>query len=143
MGIFIGKHKRSTSWVGRFDPSNPEDMKDEKSFRVKLLNYKIFWKTLPRVKNGPQLFELLMSNLVERAEENENLKSEINNLNNEMITYQTEISQKQEQIKQFDIDKSELEFLRLNLEYSHKCRKSFFNVKGFSILFISAQICKS
>jgi len=55
---------------------NPEDMKDEKSFRVKLLNYKIFWKTLPRVKNGLQLFELLMSNLVERAEENENLKFE-------------------------------------------------------------------
>ena len=28
MGIFIGKHNRSTSWVGRFDPTNPEDMKE-------------------------------------------------------------------------------------------------------------------
>jgi len=26
MGIFIGKHNRSSSWVGRFDPSNPQDM---------------------------------------------------------------------------------------------------------------------
>ena len=28
MGIFIGKHKRSTSWVGRFDPTDPQDMKE-------------------------------------------------------------------------------------------------------------------
>ena len=26
MGIFIGKHNRSSSWVGRFDPTNPQDM---------------------------------------------------------------------------------------------------------------------
>ena len=28
MGIFIGKHNRSSSWVGRFDPKNPQDMKE-------------------------------------------------------------------------------------------------------------------
>ena len=28
MGIFIGKHNRSSSWIGRFDPKNPEDMKE-------------------------------------------------------------------------------------------------------------------
>ena len=26
MGIHIGKHKRSPSWIGRFDPQNPDDM---------------------------------------------------------------------------------------------------------------------
>ena len=26
MGIHIGKHNRSTSWIGRFDPQNPQDM---------------------------------------------------------------------------------------------------------------------
>ena len=26
MGIFIGKHNRSSSWIGRFDPANPQDM---------------------------------------------------------------------------------------------------------------------
>ena len=26
MGIFIGKHNRSPSWVGRFDPQNQDDM---------------------------------------------------------------------------------------------------------------------
>ncbi len=26
MGIHIGKHERSTSWIGRFDPKDPRDM---------------------------------------------------------------------------------------------------------------------
>jgi len=26
-----------------------------------------------------------------------------------------------------------LEFLRLNLDHGHKCRRSFFNSKGFSV----------
>ena len=25
MGIFIGKHNRSSSWIGRFDPKNPQE----------------------------------------------------------------------------------------------------------------------
>ena len=28
MGIFLGKHNRSSSWIGRVDPKNPEDMKE-------------------------------------------------------------------------------------------------------------------
>ena len=28
MGIFIGRHNRSSSWIGRFDPKNPQDMKE-------------------------------------------------------------------------------------------------------------------
>ena len=38
-----------------------------------------------------------------------------------------------ETISKFNIDTEELEFLRLNLEYGHKCRKSFFNNKGFTV----------
>jgi hypothetical protein len=26
MGIHIGQHNRTSSWVGRFDPKNPQDM---------------------------------------------------------------------------------------------------------------------
>jgi rod shape-determining protein MreC len=48
------------------------------------------------------------------------------NLNNEISTQEKTISQ-------FDIDKNELEFLRLNLDYGHKCRKSFFNNKGYIV----------
>ena len=34
MGIFIGKHKRSTSWVGRFDPTDPQDMKEYETVKA-------------------------------------------------------------------------------------------------------------
>ena len=51
-------------------------MKDEKSWRVKLLKYKIFWRTLPKPKTGPSPFEMLLYELVQRAEEDTNLKFE-------------------------------------------------------------------
>ena len=31
------------------------------------------------------------------------------------------------------MDTQELEFLKLNLEHGHKCRKSFFNSNGFNV----------
>ena len=66
-------------------------------------------------------------------EENENLKVKINDLNNDLINSQNIILNQNQTIKQFDIDKKELEFLKLNLDYSHKCRKSFFNNNGFVV----------
>jgi len=51
-------------------------MKDEKSFRVKLLKYGIYWVTLPRPRSGPSPFEMLMSALVKKAVENDNMKFE-------------------------------------------------------------------
>ena len=66
-------------------------------------------------------------------EENESLKNKIFDLNNEISGFRNEILIKNETINQFDIDKSELEFLRMNLSYGHKCRKSFLNTKGFLV----------
>ncbi len=65
--------------------------------------------------------------------ENETLKTEINNLNDEISDFKIEILSQKEKIDQFNIDNQELEFLRLNLEYGHKCRKSFLNNKGFLV----------
>ncbi len=73
--------------------------------------------------------------------ENENLKTKINELNNKITQYQGEISEQKQIINQFDLDKNELEFLRLNLEYSHKCRKSFFNNKGYIVGTIEYKSC--
>jgi rod shape-determining protein MreC len=67
------------------------------------------------------------------AEEYGNLKNEINSLNNKIILKNTEIAAQKNLINQFNIDKSELEFLRLNLVYGHKCRKTFLNAKGFTV----------
>ena len=66
-------------------------------------------------------------------EENENLKIKMNDLNNKISNIQKENISQKKKLDQFNIDKEELEFLRLNLNYGHKCRKSIFNAKGFSV----------
>ena len=66
-------------------------------------------------------------------EENEILKNENNNLSNKILNLNNEISSQKKTINQFNIDTKELKFLRLNLKYGHKCRKSFFNNKGFLV----------
>ena len=67
-------------------------------------------------------------------EENINLKNQVTNLNNMLLILKDELSSKNTTINQFNIDREELEFLRLNLEFGHKCRKSnklFQKSKGF------------
>ena len=66
-------------------------------------------------------------------EENENLKTYINSLNSKISNLDTKISSQSEQINQFNLDNEEMEFLKMNLYYGHKCRRSFFNTKGFSV----------
>ena len=63
-------------------------------------------------------------------DENEALKNQINDLNKKIFGFQNRILNQQKTINQFDLDVKELEFLRLNLEYGHKCKKSFVNRKG-------------
>jgi len=66
-------------------------------------------------------------------EENESLKNYINSLNSKISNLDTTISSQSEQIKQLNLDTEETEFLKMNLYYGHKCRRSFFNTKGFSV----------
>ena len=75
--------------------------------------------------------EIIEDSNTKFIEENEDLKNQINLLKDKVINFQTEISLQKQKINQIIIDKDELEFLRLNLEYGHKCRKSFFNKKGY------------
>ena len=70
---------------------------------------------------------------IKYKEENENLKAEINLLNNRILESSDKIENQKKIINQFNIDNDELKFLRLNLEYGHKCRKSFLKNKGFSV----------
>ena len=53
-------------------------------------------------------------------EENSQLKSKIFNL-------QTMLSNAEEAVEEQIIQKEEIEFLKLNLLYGHKCRKNMFN----------------
>ena len=50
-----------------------------------------------------------------------------------VLLYVSEIFSQKQTINQFNIDSQELEFLKLNLEHGHKCRKSFLNTDGFNV----------
>ncbi len=77
--------------------------------------------------------EIIEDTNLKFKQENENLKGNINNLNNEIINLKDQISSQKEEIDQFNLDTAEVEFLKMNLYYGHKCRRSFFNSKGFSV----------
>jgi len=64
----------SFTYKGQRITVQPEDMKDEKSWRVRFLRYGIFWLSLPRARTGPAPFELLLKELTARAIENEKMK---------------------------------------------------------------------
>ena len=65
--------------------------------------------------------------------ENELLKIKINNLNKQIADFKNKVYDQKQIIAQYNIDLNEIEFLRLNLEFSHKCRKSFLNNDGFEV----------
>jgi len=66
-------------------------------------------------------------------EEIDKLLSRINQKDNEILGYRNEIFSQKEVINQFNLDKEELVFLRLNLTYGHECKKSFLNVGGYLV----------
>ena len=70
---------------------------------------------------------------IKLSSKNEILATEINQKNSEILKFKDKISTQAEAIAQFNLDNEELEFLRMNLYYGHKCRRSFINVKGFTV----------
>ena len=77
--------------------------------------------------------EIIEDTNVKFKEENENLKVKINDLNDQVFDLNNEITRQKEKINQFDLDKEELEFLRLNLIYSHKCQTKKLFSTGFKV----------
>ena len=65
--------------------------------------------------------------------ENEQLKVQINLLKNDLSNFEKENLDQKKMIDKLSADENELKFLRLNLQHSHKCRKTIFNSKGFLI----------
>jgi len=92
-------------------------------------------KTLidPKIKILKDELKIIEMTNFKLAEESGNLKNEINNLNNEILIKNSEITAQKNIIKQFDIDKSELEFLRLNLIYSQKCQTKKLFSTGYKV----------
>ena len=77
--------------------------------------------------------EIIEDSNIKFKEENDNLKTKIIDLNNQILSLNNEMFQQKEKIDQFNLDKSELEFLRLNLIYSHKCQTKKLFSTGYKI----------
>ena len=77
--------------------------------------------------------EIIEDSNLKFKEENENLKIQINDLNNQLLTLNNKLSDQSEKIDQFNLDQEELEFLRLNLIYSHKCQTRKLFSEGYKV----------
>ncbi len=104
--------------IKKTDQQIPDEQKNPTDAKLKLLE--------------DELAIIEQSNL-KFKDENENLKSKINDLNNRIIVYINENEIQKEAINQFNIDKEELEFLRLNLIYSQKCQSRKLFSTGFKV----------
>ena len=76
--------------------------------------------------------EILNASNSKLIENNEQLNSGINQLNLKVSDLKITINTQAKKIKQNDVDKEELEFLKLNLIYSSKCQKTIFK-KGYKV----------
>ena len=63
--------------------------------------------------------------------ENKELETKINDLDTQLLNLSNKIDAQKKIINQNEIDKDELKFLKLNLIYGKKCKKTFTNPKGF------------
>ncbi len=77
--------------------------------------------------------EIFKESNLKFIEENENLKKDKNNLLEQLSVLQKENELQKDIINQNNIDKEELEFLRLNLIYSHKCQSKKLFSSGFKV----------
>ena len=89
--------------------------------------------TYAKIKLLEDELAIIEQSNVKFKDENENLKSKINDLNNRIKVYINENEIQKEAINQFNIDKEELEFLRLNLIYSQKCQSRKLFSTGFKV----------
>ena len=70
---------------------------------------------------------------IKLKDKNEILANEINQKNSDIFILKNKISTQAETIEKYDLDSKEMEFLKMNLYYGHKCRRTFINVKGFTV----------
>ena len=64
---------------------------------------------------------------------NEILTNELNQKKADILTFKNKVSAQAKTIDEYDLDTKEMEFLKMNLYYGHKCRRTFINVKGFTV----------
>jgi len=77
--------------------------------------------------------EIIEDSNLKFKQENEFLKIQLNEINDKVLNLNNKLSLQNEKINQFNIDKEELEYLRLNLIYSHKCQTRKLFSTGYKV----------
>ena len=147
-GTPIGKlrilnENSSTNYVVEFysDFSQLKYVFAEVTIKKEISNEKAEVESDTKLKNPLEAKLKILENEIEIIEdtnqkfkeENEALNNEINNLNIKISNLDSKILSQKKAIGQFNIEKKELEFLQLNLQFGHKCRRTFFNNKGYTV----------
>ena len=116
--VYIENSRVSNSNDEENDKSNSQikELKITDKLKLDLLNdqIEIYSKTNQKLLN-----------------ENKELETKINDLDTQLLNLSNKIDTQKKIINQNEIDKDELKFLKLNLIYSKKCKKTFTNPKGF------------
>ena len=84
-------------------------------------------KQISIIKNQEQNIEILKQQKDIVEEVRTIIEKENTELKQRLFISQNELKKLQEKIKKNKIDNDEINFLRLNYQYSHKCRKNFYN----------------
>ena len=110
-----------------------EKIKNTETVELKTDNQNQYLTTTDRLKLNllNEQIEIYTNTNLKLLNENKKLESKINNLNSQLVNLQNKITSQNKVINQNKVDTKELEFLKLNLIYSKKCKKNFTNPKGF------------
>ena len=84
-------------------------------------------KQISIIKNQEKNIDILKQQKDIVEEVRVKIDKENSELKQRLFISQKEVKKLQEKTKQIDIDEDEINFLRLNFQYSHKCRKNFYN----------------
>tara|TARA_Y100000590_G_scaffold77931_1_gene86498 strand:- start:4833 stop:6047 length:1215 start_codon:yes stop_codon:yes gene_type:complete len=82
---------------------------------------------LTEINNQKNKFDVLKQQKTILEEVRNKIEKENSELKEKLILSQKELKKLERQKNQIQIDQDEINFLRLNYQYGHKCRKTFYN----------------
>ena len=115
--VEIDQKKQTDSQSNTEDDTNETSIPNTEKFKLNILNEEI---------------RILNETNSKFIEENQLLKFQANELDKKILNLQNKLNIQEKKISQNVIDQKEFEFLKLNLIYSSKCKRSAFK-KGFKV----------
>ena len=115
--VEIDQKKETEGELSLKNDTNETSISNTEKFKLNILNEEI---------------RILNETNIKFIEENQLLKSETNELDKKILNLQNKLIIQEKKISQNIIDQEEFEFLKLNLIYSSKCKRTAFK-KGFKV----------